>query len=414
MTGHSAAWRAFRPVARLLSIAATLWLSGSLAGSDRAAAQDANTQARELPIGYLSITGDPRHAEKRTYANIVLQPAINPFDGARTALKEGRILGRSLKLKFRLERAEGKDHTALLEQLDRLNREAGVRFFLVDAPGADVAGLAELTRGRDLLLINVSALDDDLRGAGCQAHLLHTMPSRAMLADALAQYLVARSWRRVLLLQGPLAEDEAVARAFRKTARKFGIKIVQRRSFIASNDPRQREQNNILLLTTGPAHDVVFVADATREFARTIAYQTAEPRLVIGDAGLGAAAWHWAWERHGAPQLNQRFDRLAKRPMTDADWAAWIAVRAIIEAAVRTGTTDFAALVGYLKSADLALDGYKGTPANFRPWSGQLRQPVLLATHNAVLTRAPLDGFLHPTSYLDTLGADRAESGCGG
>lgn len=390
-----------------------LCLCGSLATVDHVAAQTSNVQARELVIGYLSITGDPRHAEKRTYANIVLQPATNPFDGARTALKEGRILGRSLKLKFRLEQAEGKDQAALLENLDRLNREAGVRFFLVDAPGAVVAGLAQSTRGRDLLLINVSALDDELRGAGCQTHLLHTMPSRAMLADALAQYLVARNWRRVMLLQGPLAEDEAVANAFRKTARKFGIKIVQRRNFIASNDPRQREQNNILLLTSGPAHDAVFVADATREFARTIAYQTAEPRLVIGDAGLGAAAWHWAWERHGAPQLNQRFDRLAKRPMTNADWAAWIAVRAIIEAAARSATTDFATLVDYLKSPSLVLDGYKGTPANFRPWNGQLRQPLLLATHNAVLTRAPLEGFLHPTSYLDTLGADRAESSCG-
>ncbi len=173
-----------------------LWLCGCLAGAGRVAAETSKTQARELPIGYLSIADDPRHAAKRTYTNIVLQPATNPFDGARTALKEGRILGRSLKLTFRLEPAEGKDHAALLEELDRLNREAGVRFFLVDAPGAEVAGLAEATRGRDLLLINVSALDDELRGAGCQTHLLHTMPSRSMLADALAQYLVARNWRR--------------------------------------------------------------------------------------------------------------------------------------------------------------------------------------------------------------------------
>jgi ABC transporter substrate binding protein (PQQ-dependent alcohol dehydrogenase system) len=393
----------------LLLLSVALWLFGSSTGPAHAAAE-----VRELVIGYLSIADDPRHAERRSYANIVLRPAVRPFDGARTALREGRILGRALKIKFRLEQAEVADGGALLPALERLREQAGARLFLVDAPGPAVAGLAAATRGRGLLLVNVSAPDDELRAAACQQHLLHTMPSRSMLADALAQYLVKRNWRRVMLLQGPLPEDQATVTAFRRTARKFGIKIVQRRDFIATNDPRQRDRNNILLLTAGPAHDAVFVADARRDFARYIAYQTAEPRLVIGDAGLGATAWHWAWERHGAPQLNQRFERLAKRRMSDPDWAAWAAVRAIIEAAARAATTDFEPLVAYLKGPKLALDGYKGTPANFRPWNGQLRQPLLLANHDAVLTRAPLEGFLHPTSYLDTLGAEAAESGCGG
>ncbi len=45
-------------------------------------------------------------------------------------------------------------------------------------------------------------------------------------------------------------------------------------------------------------------------------------------------------------------------------------------------------------------------------WSGQLRQPILLATRDAVIGRAPIEGFLHPTNNLDTLGLDEALSPC--
>jgi ABC transporter substrate binding protein (PQQ-dependent alcohol dehydrogenase system) len=58
------------------------------------------------------------------------------------------------------------------------------------------------------------------------------------------------------------------------------------------------------------------------------------------------------------------------------------------------------------------LDGFKGNRLNFRPWDNQLRQPLLLATHNWVVERAPLEGFLHQTNNLDALGFDKPESKC--
>jgi len=143
-----------------------------------------------------------------------------------------------------------------------------------------------------------------------------------------------------------------------------------------------------------------------------VPYQTSAPRPVVGSEGLVASAWHWTWERHGAPQLNQRFERQAGRPMQDADWAAWAAVKAIVEAAVRTESTALVPVAVYLRGADLALDVYKGAPASFRAWDNQLRQPILLHTHNAVIERAPLPGFLHPSEYMDTLGPDAPESAC--
>ena len=98
--------------------------------------------------------------------------------------------------------------------------------------------------------------------------------------------------------------------------------------------------------------------------------------------------------------------------MSAADWAAWAAVKSVVTAAVQLKGSDLAAIRDFLVSPDFVLDTYLGAPGAFRSWSHQLRQPILLATHNAVIARAPIEGFLHPLNTLDTLGFDEAEHTC--
>ena len=363
-------------------------------------------------IGYLEIAGDPRYAEVRNYTGLKLRTTRRPFPGAQVAARGSRATGRALGLTLGLERAQAADAEGLAAEIRRLREEAGIRFFLVDADAGTLLALADAVRGDDVLLFNVSETADRLRRADCRANVMHVIPSRAMLMDALAQYLAARNWRRVLVLRGEEAADAAAVAAFERSATKFGLKLVAVKDFVLGHDPRNRARNNIALMTAGPDHDVLFLADGYGEFGRYVPYQTQLPRPVVGGQGLAASAWHWAWERHGAPQLNQRFDRHAGREMKDADWAAWAAYRLVVEAAARTGGGDFAAVAAYVKGADLTFDAYKGNPASFRPWNNQLRQPLLLHTHNAVAARAPLDGFLHRRDVLDTLGIDEPESTC--
>jgi len=364
-----------------------------------------------IAIGYLEIDGDARYGAPRAYAGIEVRPRPRPFSGAEVALHDSRVLDRALKLDFALERASAASAAELAERLDALVA-SGVRFFLVDADTAALSALAERVRDRDVLLFNVSEPDDTLRGTACAANLLHTMPSRSMLSDALVQYLVARRWAHILVLRGPEPDDALASAALEASARKFGAKIVATRDFVLSNDPRERDLNNVILMTQGEDYDVVFIADTLGATAREVPYRTALPRPVVGAEGLIAEAWHWTWERYGAPQLNQRFERLAERRMTGRDWAAWAAVKAIVEAVARTQGGDFAAVRDFLLSDDLRLDGYKGSPMSFRAWDRQLRQPILLHTETAVVAQAPIEGFLHPTQYMDTLGADAPETKC--
>ena len=383
-----------------IALAASLLLFALVAGA-----------AEVIRFGYLEITDDPRYDERKAFFRTLSRPLGEPFAGAEVALRESRFVGQAIGVSFDIVRARGADAPALLAELDKLHAE-GVRHFLVDAPGKVVAELAAATRGRELLLFNVSAPDDTLRQAQCQAHLYHTIPNHGMQTDALAQFLVAKKWRNVLLLQGPRDEDKLIGAAFENSARRFGLKIVDRKDFVLSNDPRQRELGNVGLLTAGGDYDVVFVADSDGEFARSVPYDTVRPRPVVGAEGLVAEAWHWAWPRHGAPQLTSRFEKQAKRHMGSADWAAWVAVKAVVEAVVRTGNAPFDKLVAYLGGEEITIDGFKGNRLYFRDWDRQLRQPLLIATHNAVIERAPLQGFLHQTNNMDTLGFDRRDSRC--
>jgi len=367
--------------------------------------------ADSFGFAYLSRADDPYYREQRAYTGLTLRQPQPPVEGARLALSESRILGRALGLRLELIEitlGEGEEAVAQI----RHAAAQGAVAFLLDLPLEEVRVAAEALAREAVVLFNPRHPDDELRDPLCSAVLFHSLPSRAMLADALAQYLRKKGWSRLLLLAGGGAADRAMAAAYRGAARKFGLEILAERDFVLSNDPRQRDHTNVPLMTGGPDYDVVLLADALGEFGRYVPYAVALPRPVAGSEGLTPTAWHWSWERHGAPQLNQRFEKRAGRHMAAEDWAAWAAVRATVETMVRTGKTDAAAIRAYLVSDDLTLDTYKGAPGGFRTWDRQLRQPILLATHNAVIERAPLDGFLHEVNVLDTLGADRRESGC--
>lgn len=371
----------------------------------------AAVRADEFTIGYLQLKEDARYAKTRAWARYLTEPLGRPVSGARVAIDEVKFHGAAAGVTFALKRVKGKGVGHLVRRIGTLE-EKGVRFFVTDLPAAVLEEVAAKTAGRDILLLNATARADRLRGAACAPHVAHVIPSHRMMTDALAQFLAFKKWRDVLVLRGPGEEDREIGAAFAASARRFGLSIVDTRDFVLGNDPRQRSQNNVVLLTGGVSHDAVFVADTDGEFARAVPYGTVLARPVFGSAGMAAAAWHWAWERHGAPQLEKRFRKRAKREMRDYDWGAWVAVKAIAQAVQRTRSSGFDEVRQFLMGPDLNLDAFKGAPSSFRGWNNQLRQPILLVTQNWVVARAPMQGFEHRLNHLDTLGPDEAESDC--
>lgn len=368
---------------------------------------------KPFAIGFLGLKFDPRYDENRARMRSRLHPQGDAVAGAALAVADSQFIGAEINVDFRLEIYRGANATELASTVRAWRDEKAVRFFILDLPGDVVAELSELTKDDGVLLINATAPDVRLRREACSRYLFHTAPSYAMQMDALVQYLVSKRWTRILMLEGPLPEDATVSEAFRDSADRHGAKIVDTRPFILGNDPRRRDQNNIALLTGGRRdYDVVFVADTDGEFGRYVPYQTNRPRPVVGTTGLTPSWWHWSFERYGAPQLNSRFEKAHGRRMLDQDWGTWVAVRAIVQSVLRVRSTEFEKVTAFMRGDRLRIDGFKGPALSFRPWNNQLRQPILIATHDAMIKTAPVDGFLHETETLDTLGDDRANSSC--
>ena len=368
-------------------------------------------------IGYLE--GDWGQAEEwnRHPADMERLPDYlphRPFGGAEIGVDDAQYLGRGMGITYVLERRKGKTARELLAVLKALNSEQGAKVFLVDVPEAVAAKLAKMAADLDVLLFNVSSFADSLRAEACAGNLFHTLPNNAMLMDAMAQFLVVKKWPRVLVLEGPLEEDRKMVVAFKRAAKRFGLTIVDVRSFLLTQDPRARESNRVEQLTSGDAdsYDTVFVADAHGEFSYGVPYSTVLPRPVVGAHGLTPRAWHWSFLRHGAPQVNSRFERKYGRRMNDRDWAAWIAVKSVSEAVLRRESIEVAAIRKHLLDQDIKLDAFKGGGYSYRPWDNQLRQPILMTTNNWVTAMAPNKAFLHAENKLDTLGFDKPETQC--
>lgn len=385
---------------------ATLLLAGGVA------AQEAEPAPTRATVGYVELSDDPRYGSDGAFAGIQFYTLARPYTGAEVAIEEARDVGRLLDIDFTLERSSGAsvaDLTATIEGWI----DAGTHFVVADLPADALVQLADALVDQPVMLVNASAPDDVLRGSSCRANVLHTFPSNAMLADALGQYLAVKNWRRVLLLGGALPADVAMVEAFRRSAQKFGLTIVEERQALLTNDPTQREHSNVALMTEGVDYDVVYIADNGFEIGRYVPYQTSLPRPVVGSAGLVAEAWAWSWDQDAGAQLQHRYEEKAlPYRMNSGGWAAWEAVKAVASAVVRTKSGSFEEMRDYILGERLNLDTVKGNPGSFRTWDHQLRQPLLLATPDAVIARAPFEQFLHEINDLDTLGIDAPETGC--
>jgi ABC transporter substrate binding protein (PQQ-dependent alcohol dehydrogenase system) len=368
--------------------------------------------AADLDIGYLSYDQDPRYDQDMAYARVALRPQGESLTAAKMAISDLAIVtdARGMKVTMHSRLSAPDDLISDAEEI----LASGARYLVVDLAASDVDRLAQAIAGRGITIINATAPEDWLRRR-CYPHLLQTSASDRMISDALVQHMVRQKWKSVLILQGKTVRDQVRAASFAEAAARFRIKIVESREFDLSTNPALREQNNIALLTaTRSNYDAIFIADEQGEFSRYVPYQSAIPRPVIGSTGLVALEWHWALERYGAPQVNSRFEIATPnaRRMGWQDWSVWVAVRAILTAHAKSRDPSPEGISAYLRSGKLKLDGSKGAAMSFRPWDGQLRMPILLATHNAIIDIAPLNGFLHQTDALDSLGQDEAEFSC--
>jgi ABC transporter substrate binding protein (PQQ-dependent alcohol dehydrogenase system) len=366
----------------------------------------------DISVGYLGQAGI------KSKLSLVEQPAENDgIAGARLAIEDNNTTGKFLNQRFLLEEVRLRDGEDAAKAATALADRNG--FIIVDLPADALLKAADALRDRKTVLLNAGAIDDRLREQDCRANVIHVAPTRSMLADALAQYLVWKQWKRWLLVVGSHEADKLYADALRRAATRFGAKIVGERVFEDTGGARRTDSGVTLIqrqmpvfTQQAPAYDVLVAADESEVFASYLPYRTWDPRPIAGSAGLVPTSWDAAHDQWGAIQIQNRFVKLNSRRMTARDMQAWTATRMIGEATSRINSGDPKAVFDFLKRKDFSVAAFKGQRLTLRDWNLQLRQPILLVDGRMVVSVSPQEAFLHQHSELDTLGVDRPETKC--
>jgi ABC transporter substrate binding protein (PQQ-dependent alcohol dehydrogenase system) len=385
---------------------------GPYGPAQRAAAQTAEPST--IKIGHIRLP-EPRILP----ISLIERPAPdNGLAGAQLAITDNNTTGQFTNQKFELADATA---TSGEEAVAALNGFAadGIRFVVADLPADMLLPVADAAAQQDILVFNAGAADDALRMEECRANVIHVAPSRAMLADALGQYLVKKNWKRWFLIVGSHEADKEYGEAVKRAAQRFGAEIVEEREFTDTGGARttdtglaQVEAQMALFTQAASEHHVVVVADESQVFGPHVPFHTWTPAPVVGTDGLRPTSWSPSHDQWAAIQIQNRFVDAYKRRMTDKDIESWTAVRIVGEAATRANSVDPAKIVEFIKGPEFEIAAFKGVPLTLRDWDMQIRQPILLDDGRMVVSVSPQKGFLHQTSELDTLGYDRPETRC--
>ena len=349
-----------------------------------------------------------------------IPPALSNLDpvltdegvqGAKLGIKDNNTTGQFTGHSYTLAIAEVPVGDNVREAFNQLVSK-GYRYVITSVNTETLISLSALAAEKGVLLFNIASADGTLRTAECGANTFHMLPSYEMKADALAQFMLKKRWKKWFLVKGSDANDVLFAKAIKRSAKRFGVKVVEEKTWTFDHDARRTAQADIPVFTQGDDYDVLVVADVKGLFGEYLPMNTWLPRPVAGTQGMAPRAWHRTHERWGAVQMQNRFYEQAGRWMTDIDYSAWLAVRSIGEAVTRAKSPDVKTIKSFLLSDEFSVAGFKGTKLTFRSWNHQLRQPVLLATPRSIVSVMPQKEFLHPRTYLDTLGYDKPESNC--
>jgi ABC transporter substrate binding protein (PQQ-dependent alcohol dehydrogenase system) len=355
---------------------------------------------------------------RETISIVDIPPADDFIAGARMAMADNNTTGKFLDQSFTVEDVklapDGDAAAAARALIDK-----GVRYLIVDLPPDALLKVADAAKDEGALVFNAGAPDDSLREQDCRANVIHTAPSRSMLADALAQYLIWKQWRKWFLVVGSHPEDAALGEAYERAAKKFGARIVEKRVFEDTGGGRRSDSGVVqtqrqmpVFTQNAPGYDVLIAADENEVFAGYLPYRTWDPRPVAGSAGLVPTSWNPSHEMWGAVQLQNRFQRMFHRSMDARDNQAWVAMRMVGDAVNRAKTSDVKAVKALMLTPDFEVADFKGVAQTLRPWNLQLRQPILLTDGRSTVSVSPQEGFLHQVSELDTLGFDQPETKC--
>jgi len=147
-------------------------------------AQEAAAPVSEIRIGYIHAP----HSKLRL--SLLDMPADNDgLAGLQLAMDDSNTTGQFQNQSFVLVNTLVKTPEDVAAAMAALAGQK-VGFVVTDLDADALLKAAEIGKANGQVLFNASAPDERLREEDCRANVIHVAPSRAQLADGLAQYLI--------------------------------------------------------------------------------------------------------------------------------------------------------------------------------------------------------------------------------
>ena len=344
-------------------------------------------------------------------SNVIEEPNDLGLKGAQIAIIDSNKSAKFLNQNFNLETKVSYDENELISTFEEFIKNKD-QYVILNVEDSLLEKLLKNPLSKDVLLINASSENTNLRKTICEKNLLHTSASNAMLYDGLMQFLVKRDFKKILLLSGTNPKDLLIKEDIKRAAKKFGAKIVAEKSWENNSDIRRKASDEFPAFTQAKDYDVILLADYYGDFGEFVYFNSWLPRPVAGTQGLTPVLWHKVIEQWGAAQMQSRFEKFASRWMESKDYSNWLAIRTIITAISKTNTANFKTNLDFIYSDDFDVAAYMGRKLSFRDYNGQIRIPISLVQPKALISTSPQVEFLHPITDLDTLGIAPHEMEC--
>jgi ABC transporter substrate binding protein (PQQ-dependent alcohol dehydrogenase system) len=344
-------------------------------------------------------------------SNVIEEPENLGLSGAQLAVVDSNKSSKFLNQNYTLITKISYDENELIQAFEEFVKNKN-SYVILNVEDELLKKIIANPISKDALLLNAGSQTTDLRKDYCNKNLLHTIASNAMLYDGLVQFLVKRNFKNIFLISGQNPKDIQISDDIKRAVKKFGAKIVKEKVWDNNTDIRRKASEEFPVFTQASDYDVIVVADYFGDFGESLYFNTWLPRPVAGTQGLTPVSWNKVIESNGAAQMQSRFESFASRWMQSKDFSNWVAVRTIINSIMKTKTADLKTNLDFIYSDNFDVAAYLGRKLSFRDYNGQLRMPISLVQPRALISTSPQEGFLHPTTDLDTLGIAPFEMKC--
>jgi len=284
---------------------------------------------------------------------------------------------------------------------ERLIEAQGVQA-LIGGFGNQAEVLAQVSEGRGVLFLNIGDPSFPLRRSACSSSTFHVEASLSMYLNALIGWFSGAGLSRWFLVYQDSPEGLALYRVARASLLGHGVLEIDQKEVAPGQvdytpvvEAIGAARPEAVLLLLDPLDQLAFMGlyEAAGLGARVLVLpspigQTRNYLLALAQvaprAGSGerVALWEPTLSLAEAQALAERFGSRWSQPMDSSAWAAYAAVKVVVDSALATGSTDPTRIARYVADPHTRFDLYKGAPLAFRPGDHQLLQPLYLVQIN--------------------------------